>query len=124
MMRRKLIFPVLAVLSIAVVSGCGRKEVVTSAAGSEGPLVTYPDYKEVTIPENIAPLNYRYAMEGVRKARTTFTAGGTSVTINGPEVEWNLRKWKSFIAGKAGQTISVEAEAEVNGQTIRDSWDI
>ena len=123
-MRRKLIFPVLAVLSIAVVSGCGRKEVVTSVAGSEGPLVTYPDYKEVTIPENIAPLNYRYAMEGVRKARTTFTAGGTSVTINGPEVEWNLRKWKSFIAGKAGQTIHVEAEAEVNGQSIRDSWDI
>ena len=104
--------------------GCGRSDYATAVDGSEGPLVIYPDYKEVTIPANIAPLNYRYAMSGVRKASTTFTLGDKSVIIKGTEVEWPLRKWKSFLADAAGQTIQVKAEAVVDGQTVSDSWSI
>ncbi|MBP5690036.1 MAG: hypothetical protein J6W74_03890, partial [Bacteroidales bacterium] len=107
MILRNLKYCLLTGLTLVLMAGCGRKEIVTTVAGSEGPLVIYPDYKEVTIPENIAPLNYRYAMTGVKKASTTFTLGGRSVTIKGGEVEWNLRKWKSFIAGMAGQSIKV-----------------
>ena len=104
--------------------GCGGRDYSTVVDGSAGPLVTYPDYKDVTIPGNIAPLNFRYAMDGVRKARTTFTLGDRSVTIKGTEVEWNLRKWKSFVAGAAGQTITVEAEAVVDGRPLTDAWSI
>lgn len=124
MILRSLKYSIIAGATLILLAACGRKEVVTTVAGSDGPLVIYPDYKEVTIPENIAPLNYRYSMTGVKKARTTFSAGGRSVTFKGGEVEWNLRKWKSFIAGTAGQSIKVEAEAMVNGQKVTDSWDI
>ena len=72
-----------ALWACVVLSGCGGGDPVTAVDGSEGPLVIYPDYKEVTIPSNIAPLNFRYAMENVRKAKTTFTLGGKSVTIRG-----------------------------------------
>ena len=104
--------------------GCGRDELSTLVSGSEGPLVIYPDYKEVTIPANIAPLNFRYAMQGARKARTTFIVGDKSVTIKGATVEWRLGAWKAFLADAAGQTITVEAELLLNGQPIRDSWSI
>ena len=105
-------------------SGCGGRDYSTVTDGSEGPLVIYPDYEEVTVPANIAPLGFRYAMKGARKARTTFSIGEKSLTLKGLEVEWNLRKWKSFVKDAAGKTIKVEAEAVVDGSPVRDSWNI
>ena len=107
-----------------LLSGCAAGDPATAVDGSEGPLVIYPDYKEVTIPTNIAPLNFRYAMEGVRKAKTTFSLGDKSVTIRGEEVEWNLRTWKRFLSGAEGKTISVTAEAVVEGKPVTDSWSV
>ena len=112
-----------SIISVALMlQGCGTKEFTTIVDGSEGPLVIYPDYKEVTIPANIAPLNFRYAMEGVGRVSTTFTLGDKSVTFKGTEVEWNLKKWKSFISGAEGRTITVSAEAVVDGRPVSDSW--
>ena len=114
----------LAAFICLILPGCHQGDIATAVDGSEGPLVIYPDYKEVTIPANIAPLNYRYAMKDVRKATTTFTLGDKSVTIRGIEVEWNLNKWKAFLEGAEGQTISVKAEAVVEGKTLTDAWNI
>ena len=107
-----------------LLAGCAPQDTATAVAGSEGPLVIYPDYKDVTIPANIAPLNFRYAMHGVRKARTTFSLDGRTVTLKGTEVAWKLGAWKKFLAGAAGGTITVEAEAEVGGERIADRWEI
>lgn len=107
-----------------MLSGCGNRYAATAVDGSQGPLVIYPDYKEVTIPANIAPLNFHYAMSGAEKAVTTFTMAGKSVTIKGLEVEWPLRKWKSFLADAAGNTITVKADATVNGKPVTDKWSI
>ena len=104
--------------------GCNTKDPATPDYGSAGPLVIYPDYKDVTVPANIAPLNYRYAMPDVRKARTTFTLGDKSVRIDGRKVEWPLKKWKAFMADAAGKAITVEAVAQVGGQTLSDSWTV
>ena len=118
----KNILPAAAIL--LALAACRGGDADTAVDGSEGPLVIYPDYKEVTIPANIAPLNYRYAMKGVRKAHTTFCLGGRSVTIRGVAVRWPLRKWKAFLAGAAGQTIRVEASALVEGRPVTDAWSI
>lgn len=121
-MRRN---PIHIILTAAVLAVSACKGIdYTAVDGSEGPLVIYPDYKEVTVPANIAPLNFHYAMKGARKASTTFTAGDKSVTIKGSEVEWPVRKWKSFIAGAEGKTISVSAEVAVEGETVTDNWNI
>ena len=110
--------------AVLMLPACGAKEFTTALDGSEGPLIIYPDYKEVTVPANIAPLNFRYAMKDVKDARTTFTLGDRSVTIKGPEVEWRLGAWKDFISDAAGQTVTVTAEAVVDGRKISDSWPI
>ena len=108
----------------ALMMGCRSVETSTPVYGSEGPLVIYPDYKDVTIPANIAPLNFRYAMEGARKARTTFTLDGKSISLKGTEVEWKLSRWKGFMAGASGRTITVQAEAVIDGRKVTDSWSI
>ena len=110
-------------LACTVLAACSGIH-TTSLAGSEGPAVIYPDYKDVTIPINIAPLNYHYAMKGVRSAVTTFTIGDKSITMRGTQVEWNLRKWKNFIADAAGKTIEVSAVVKADGKKVEDSWKI
>ena len=121
-MRHNCLYLLLSVL--LALPGCGRADSATAVDGSEGPLVIYPDYKYVTIPANIAPINFRYAMDDVRNARTTFTLGDRSVTLKGAEVEWNLKKWKAFVDGSEGKVISVTAEAVVNGKPVTDSWSV
>lgn len=123
-MNNRLLAMVCAIALCLTLPGCGSKGTYTAVDGSEGPLVIYPDYKNVTIPANIAPLNFHYAMRGVDKATTTFSFDGTSVTVKGVEVEWSLRKWKSFIRQAAGKMVSVEAQATVDGKVVSDSWSI
>ena len=114
----------LAGLLCLALPGCGGRDLAVAPDGSAGPLVIYPDYKEVTIPANIAPLNFRYAMPDVRKAKTTFSLGDRTVTIRGAEVEWRLGAWKAFLAGAEGKTITVKAEAEVGGKPLTDQWSV
>ena len=123
-MRHNLQILLSAFLFLGMLSACKGRDEAIAVDGSAGPLVTYPDYKDVTVPANIAPLNYRYAMDGVRKAKTTFTLGDRTVTIKGTEVEWRLGRWKAFLEGAAGQTISVKAEAVVEGKPVTDEWSI
>ena len=121
-MRHVTLF-ILALVGLAL-QGCGTRELTTAVDGSEGPLVIYPDYKEVTIPANIAPLNFRYAMKDVTKARTTFSLGDRTVTIRGTGVKWRLGAWKEFMSEAAGQTVTVSAEAVVGGRTVADRWSV
>lgn len=113
---------IIAAVVIAV-TGCIKGE-YTAVDGSCGPLVIFPDYKEVTVPTNIAPMNFHYVMDNSGKAVTTFTLGEKSVTIRGNEVKWPLKKWKSFLEGAEGRTIVVNAVVVVDGQPVTDSWNM
>lgn len=113
----------LAVLAACLgVFGCSNGN-LTADDGS-GFSEIYPDYKDVTIPANIAPLNFHYTSEEVTKAVTTFTVGDKTESIKGLKVEWPLRKWKSFMEGSEGKTIHVSSEVKCNGQTMTDSWSV
>ncbi len=120
---RQYIPNIILTAAVIIVTACGRGD-YNVVDGSAGPLVIYPDYKEVTIPANIAPLNFHYAMKGARNAETTFISGERTVKIKGTEVEWPVRKWKSFIAGTEGQTIVVNAKVNVGGQVVTDTWNV
>ena len=81
---------------ILLLAGCN-SPLPDSVYGSEGPAIIYPDYKGTTVPVNIAPLNFHYAMESAGKAVTTFTAGGKTVTKRGLEVRWGRKEWKRLL---------------------------
>lgn len=100
------------------------KAVSDSVYGSEGPAIIYPDYKEVTIPSNIAPLNFHYAMGDVVSAATSFSIGEKTVTKKGIEVKWSVAQWKKFLSDAAGMSITVKAEIKTSEGVIEDSWNM
>ena len=73
----------------------------------------YPDYCDVTIPENIAPLNFLlrgdYDAVEVKVGDITQNAGGN-------EVVFDIDEWKALMKVSAGQTLNVTVTALINGQ--------
>ena len=73
----------------------------TGIPGSSSKLDTapsiFPDYTDVIIPSNIAPLNFRIEEKG-RKYVTVLTAGSEKVVIGGEKVVIPPRKWEKLKA--------------------------
>lgn len=118
-MRRLLhISIVIAVLS-ALVSCSGQKTPSISIGNSP----IYPDYMDVTIPCNIAPLNFDYAVEEAGKCVTTFTWDGGQQTFRGNKVRWNMRKWRRMLSEAVGGDITVSSSTLDTTWTIHVSAD-
>ena len=102
----------IATLLAFICAACSRGEVeVPVNTGS----AIYPDYMGVTVPSNIAPLNFHYTSAGIRKVRTTVSNGDAAVEFTGKDVVWDIRQWKPLLASAEGDTLSFSEEISVKG---------
>lgn len=103
--------------SLALCLSCSQKPFEEGTfPENAGPI--YPDFSDVTIPDNIAPLNFCYTEPGLKDAVTTFSCDGRSVTIKGASVEWNIGRWHKFLEYASGKDI------EVTSTVLDGSWKI
>ena len=77
---------------------------VEVAADMDAPI--YPDYANVTIPVNIAPLNFVIRNDKARDVRV-FVDGELMVESRGDEVVFDDDAWKEMLSKKVGKTIEV-----------------
>lgn len=114
-MRRRHIY--LLILAF-VLASCTKTPKDVKVIGAMPPI--YPDYKEVTIPQNIAPLNFlvRGTVEAVEAVAT---CGERKITVNsnGNQVCFDLDNWKAFIESSAGKQIRIQVSALINGQWLQ-----
>ena len=75
----------------------------------------YPDYCDVTIPENIAPLNFllRAECEAIQ-----VQAGDITINAKGNEVTFDMNEWKELMEKNAGKELAVSVTALINDQWI------
>src|SRR5574344_1256898 len=75
----------------------------------------WPDYAGITVPPNIAPLNFdvRGAQGGVV---TTLTGPGGQLVAHGVSVRFPLKAWHAFLAANRGTNYEIRVVA--GGQTI------
>jgi hypothetical protein len=98
----------LALAAVASVGGQNGRPTDARPAGRAPRLV--PDYAGVTIPANIAPLNFRVAEPG-RRCHVRFTGpSGAGLEIDGPACEVSIpaRGWRELLRGAAGHRLSLE----------------
>ncbi len=73
----------------------------------------YPDYTDITLPVNIAPLNFLVRDKGVSDVEVIATCDGEqenplTVAGHGNGVKFNMDDWKDFLGKAAGKKVSVQ----------------
>lgn len=92
-----------------VLAGCGAPKVPEgNVEQSERAAVVVPDYTGVTIPPNIAPLNFEIDMPGDEYVVRVSGAGGASLTEEGKTIEWDPDGWRNLLAASRGGDLDYE----------------
>lgn len=108
-MNKLLLYIALALMFL----GCGR--VSNSIENLEHPPI-YPDYVDVTIPINVAPLNFGMR-DSVDRLCVELSSPNESLTVWGRRsIKIPIRKWKTMLRDAQNQSITVRVFAKVNGQ--------
>ena len=113
MLREKLNKAAFAALVSLICAACDGGEGVEVSTNSASAI--YPDYMGVTVPSNIAPLNFHYTFSGIRKANTTVRYKDVCLDFTGREVVWDMQQWKSLLASAVDDTISFSSEVSLKG---------
>ena len=97
-----------------LISGCNLNNEVSIQTGIFPPI--YPDYINVTIPLNIAPLNFKFQGE-CQKLEVTLTGKTSKIEIrSGHKIRIPTGRWKKLLAGQQNDSVSVKVSARINGQ--------
>ena len=113
---------IIAAVLLVLCAACGRNGVEIS---TNCDLPIYPDYMGVTVPVNIAPLNFHYTSDAIRKVRTEVRYKDAVYVFDGREVVWDLRQWKALLASAEGEAVSFSAEISLKGggKEVRE-WEV
>ena len=115
----------LAAITAALI-GTGCKERPTNAtASSELPSI-FPDYADVTIPHNIAPLNFRPTAEGVEGCYAELSYAGQRAEVYGKtDISFNEKLWREILDASKGASINLTLYTKQQGKwTQWQSFDI
>ena len=107
-MKRNNIYKSLASAIIILLVACTPTPHDVKQSGQEAEI--YPDYKDVTIPVNIAPMNF--VVRGAEAVEVK--AGNLTVRNRGGNVEFGMGEWRKLIEGS--DTIEVEVTTLKDGQ--------
>lgn len=95
-----------SILVMALMLSCAPSVPENSVAAGRKPEI-YPQYTDVTIPCNIAPLTFRIEEDGDGYV-TRFAAGGKELVVAGKEVAVPVEEWHAMLDVANGDKIDVE----------------
>ena len=84
-------------------------------------LVLYPEYQDVTIPYNVAPLNFLVRNEGVDAVCVSVKGASDSLQINarGNKAIFPLKAWRALLEAEKEHTLEVTVTARTDGRWLR-----
>jgi len=98
---KKIILPVFMLL---ILGSCRVNTPDTFMVSHEN-VSLYPDYTNLTIPKNIAPLNFTIDHDADGYLTKVYTKNGEAFTIHGKHVLFGEKKWKELLSQNKGDTI-------------------
>ena len=79
----------------------------------------YPDYTDIAIPCNIAPLNF-LLRNGAEKIEVVLDGKDTQEQFRGKDkIQFSESRWKKFMQAEQGNTVNVQITAKIKGQWIK-----
>lgn len=105
--RRFLVF-FLLIESLCFI-GCSRIQIPTEGV-TEMPEIPaiYPDYTDLIIPPNIAPLNFEIDIPGEEYVARAYAPSGKEILAEGKTIKWNLKEWHALLDDSKGKDLKFE----------------
>ena len=75
----------------------------------------YPDYCGVTVPQNIAPLNFLCDGDAAKPMVARFTTSNQQIVCSGNKIEIDADDWRTLVADAIGKAIKVEVFIKTDG---------
>ena len=122
----RIYFPLLAV-ALLILSSCENHPSVPSGASESSELPPiFPDYCNVTVPCNIAPLNFMLPADEYEACVARFTVGGDLQSPhgqqqtygNGVKVQIPEEEWHAMLDAAKGKSIKVEVWGQKEGEWL------
>jgi hypothetical protein len=100
------------VLEIFLITGCNSDNEKFTKIACEP--VIEPDYSGITIPRNIAPLNFKIEEDGKFFRLTIASANGFKISIKSKNgiIRFHQQSWKKLLANNNGGKISIDIVSE------------
>ncbi len=106
---RKWFFLCMTVPAVLLV-GCRQPRVPDVYKDSDRLPTISPDYTDVTVPVNMAPLTF--GMDGVEEIVARFRTDGEELVCGGESIRPSLSEWRRLVSDATGKEISVEVYAK------------
>lgn len=104
-------------LPVCLMMACGKVTVPSANVSDDGGKPTLvPDYTDIVIPPNIAPMNFEIDMDGEEYV-VRVSGGGKELVADGKEIAWDMDDWHGLLDAFKGKTIDYEVYVK-NG----DDW--
>jgi len=113
---KNLIKSIILILFILLNQGCSND--ITSFTNADQDPVIEPDYTSVTIPPNIAPLNFRIKQPGDRFFARFYNQKGIDFTITSKSgiIEIPRKKWRRLLSSASPGSYSVDICIKISGR--------
>ena len=100
----------LAITLLLLASCVSHPDVPSSSKDAQCKPVIFPDYCDVTVPSNIAPLNFMLPAEEYSEcvARLTSADGNQQTYGKGVKVQIPIKEWRAMLDASKGKSIKVE----------------
>ena len=110
--------PLLLLIAVLLLTACQQTQVPTAYKQLQREAPIYPDYAGVTVPVNIAPLNFELTV-AVDEAVVRFSAEGQEIVCGGLKARPAIDAWHALTAVAVGRRIDVEVFGKIDGQWLR-----
>lgn len=100
---------ILIIITTSLCLSCQRASIPTDNVTeiSEIPTI-FPDYTNLIIPPNIAPLNFEIDIPAEEYAARAYSPSGKEILANGKTVKWDIKDWHSLLEDAKGENIVFE----------------
>lgn len=112
-------FAVILTIIVAAISGCSRRQPPTKYNTVSSQVKIKPDYSNILIPPNIAPMNFRIIEDADSVCVTVRNDTRNEFTIHSRNnmIKFPPKKWKRLLASSKGQKIHLDIYIKKN-----NSW--
>ena len=117
------ILSVLMYVIIGMLTACSSKTDEPANFTEVGqPASIYPDYKDIIIPPNIAPLNFLVRTPGEKFVAVLTSSEGKKLSASashGSTLQFNAEQWKSLLSVSRGKEIQVQVYTYTEKKWLR-----